>query len=445
MSLAKNKPVVIVGGGVSGLTLAYLLVQRDIPTVLIEKEKRPGGLARSFRYGDFVFDIGPHRFHSDLPVVSNLILDVLGARALTISRHSSVRFAGTSYPWPLQPSLALFRFPLRVSLGILRDLLTLYRISPAATFKDYIVNMYGRTLFELFFEGYSSKFLGVVPELTHLDWAKTGIDRSIIDKRLQISSLRQLLLAALLPSRHPPLRFLYPAGGCDQFTVELAARFQSKGGELICGSGVDGLELDRDGTIRAVRAGGRQWEASAVVWTGDLHTLLGLLGLPRPKLKYLSLVCYNLMLTDGAPFPFQWCYHGAPDIIFSRVSSPAGFDPALVPPGRRSLCVEVTAPDDKGAFLEPEKFLERVVFDATRERLLVTAQEVIDVRTERIPYAYPVYSLDYRDELDRVQRALATTANLYPFGRQGQFWYNNMDHCIEAALELADRLTAARV
>ena len=39
------------------------------------------------------------------------------------------------------------------------------------------------------FEGYSAKFLGIPPEETHSDWAKTGVDRAIIDSRLKIQSL----------------------------------------------------------------------------------------------------------------------------------------------------------------------------------------------------------------------------------------------------------------
>lgn len=53
---SKDGPVVIVGGGVSGLTVAWLLAEAGVETVVIEKEERLGGLARSFTYGDFTFD-----------------------------------------------------------------------------------------------------------------------------------------------------------------------------------------------------------------------------------------------------------------------------------------------------------------------------------------------------------------------------------------------------
>jgi len=440
--MATEKPVVIVGGGVSGLSVAYLLATHDVPTVLIEKEDRLGGLARSFRYGEFTFDIGPHRFHSERTDIVALIKNILDGHVHTIPRSSSVRFAGAFYPWPLHPSYTLLRFPPRIALSILRDLFVIYHGRSMNTFKDYIINLYGKTLYELFFEGYSAKFLGIVPELTHIDWAKTGIDRSIIDTRLKMHSLWQLMAGALLPSRRPPLQFLYPDGGCDRFITHLEQRYRALGGEVICGASVASIDEDARQTIRAIRTADREIEAAALVWTGDIHSLTDLLGLPRAKLKYLSLVCYNLMLTAGSEFPFQWCYHGAPDILFSRVAVPRNFDQSLTPAGHRSLCVEVTTPDDKGAYQEPEKYLDRVLTDAARENLLFTAQEVIDARAERVLHAYPIYSLDYRQELERLDQALASHTNLFRGGRLGLFWYNNMDQCIEAAYPLVDRILA---
>ena len=434
-----ERPVVIVGGGVSGLPLGERLARDGVPTVIVEKEDRLGGLARTFRYDGFAFDIGPHRFHSDAPAVSEFIRDALGDAARTIARRSSVSFGAQLFPWPLHPTTAFFRFPLRTMLAILRDLLTLYRRSPSETFRDYIVNMYGETLYRVFFEGYSSKFLGIPPELTHVDWAKTGIDRSIIDSRLRMRNLRELLAGMILPSRRPTLQFIYPTGGCDRFIDRLHERYRAAGGETLVGQAADRLETDGR-RIRAVHAGPRSWEPALVVWTGPLPLLAELVGAPRPELHYLSLVCYNLMLTAGRPFPFQWCYHGSPDILFSRASAPQGFDPAMAPAGRRSLCLEVTTDEEKNVYRHPEAYVERLLADAKRERLLLTDGEVLDVKIERIPWAYPIYSLDYRRHLSAVEQALSPLQNLVRAGRLGLFWYNNMDHCIAASLSLAERI-----
>ena len=61
--MARQQPVVIVGAGVTGLSLALMLQESGIPTVVIEKEDRAGGLARSFEYVDE--DLGEHFMCSD--------------------------------------------------------------------------------------------------------------------------------------------------------------------------------------------------------------------------------------------------------------------------------------------------------------------------------------------------------------------------------------------
>ncbi len=441
MTKDDTRPVVIVGAGISGLSLGLLLAQRGIRSVVLEKEDEPGGLARSFQYDGFTFDIGPHRFHTDVDEVDRFIRQVLAQDARSIGRESWVRFAGQFYPWPLHPSPELLRFPPGVALGALGDLFTLYHKKPALSFKDHIVNMYGETLYRHFFEGYSSKFLGIVPELTHPDWAQTGIDRAIIDKRLKMNNLWQLLSGMLTIRRNPETRFLYPAGGCQQFIDNLVANYEAAGGQVHCGKAITSMDLDDDG-VRIIRAGRKSFKPSLVVWTGTLHSLTRAAKLPTPDLEYLSLVCYNMMLSEGNHFAFQWCYHGAADVLFSRVSIPENFDPGNAPHGRRAMCVEVACREGDELYENPEKQLDRVVFDMKREGLLLADREVQEVRYERIPWAYPIYKFNYREKMAEVEQAVGGIDNLVLAGRLGRFWYNNMDHCIEASLELAADITA---
>ena len=436
----KEKPVVIVGGGITGLCLGVMLGRAGIPSVIIEKENRLGGLARSYKYGDFTFDIGPHRFHSDVDDVERFILEVLDKDYLSVPRDSLVRFKDHFYNWPIHPSYQLLKFPPKLALSIIWDLFSLYKKKPPETFKDQIINMYGQTMYHHFFEGYSSKFLTISPELTHPDWAKTGIDRAIIDNRLQIHTLWQLIRSALSSWSKTGFNFIYPKNGCETFILQMEQIYCELGGKVICGQQVDEMETNND-QIVSIRAGENSYEPSIVVWTGTVHSLMDKLHLPSPNLEYLALVCYNTMLTEGRRFSFQWSYHGATDIIFSRVSIPSNFDPANAPGDKRGMCVEVTCRTGDSIWNNPKKYLDRVVSDMIRERLIRIEQEVLDVQIERFPWAYPIYSLDYRENLKGVESSLSHMSNLIRGGRLGRFWYNNMDHCIEAGFRMAQDIT----
>lgn len=58
------------------------------------------------------------------------------------------------------------------------------------------------------------------------------------------------------------------------------------------------------------------------------------------------------------------------------------------------------------------------------------------MQCRKVRDAYPIHSLDYRKKLDVAQAELEGIKNLKLLRQTVQFWYNNMDHSIDAALDL---------
>jgi len=435
--------VLVVGAGVCGLTVAERLAARGVRVAVVEREAAPGGLARTFHYPEGSFDIGPHRFHTTDRAVLNYLDEVLGAEVRHIPRLSLVHFHKHFYRWPIHPTMHLLRLPWRMIVGVAFDLLfRLYRKKKPESFEDYILNMYGRTLYRTFFRDYTTKFLGLDPGRTHADWAMTGIDRAIIDERLKIHTLGELIKSVLIKSKEAEVQFRYPPGGVDRFAAKLIERIVAAGGRVHLGEPVTAAET-KDGRLTAIRTPGHVFEPEQVVWTASPAALLGMLGRTPPPLRLLDLVCYNVVTPARRGPDFQWCYFGSPALLFSRVSRPEDFDPSMMPAGRHGLCVEVTAPEQSPVWEKPEQFTDRVLQDLRSVGLLAADDPVSAIHIERIPEAYPIYSLGYDVAWREAQRALSEIAGLHPAGRTGTFWYNNMDHSIAMALRLADELTAS--
>ena len=70
------KPVAIIGGGITGLTAAFCLRQRDIPVRLFEAADRVGGVIQSVRRDGYLAEFGPNSILETSPVISDLVRDL---------------------------------------------------------------------------------------------------------------------------------------------------------------------------------------------------------------------------------------------------------------------------------------------------------------------------------------------------------------------------------
>ncbi len=71
MKSKKKTHVVILGAGISGLTVSYFLNKMQIKNTIIEKDRIPGGLLKSFKIKNFIFDNFIHISHAKNSAVKN--------------------------------------------------------------------------------------------------------------------------------------------------------------------------------------------------------------------------------------------------------------------------------------------------------------------------------------------------------------------------------------
>jgi oxygen-dependent protoporphyrinogen oxidase len=98
-------PVLVIGGGISGLACAYHLQQAGIPVRLLEAGSRPGGVIATREKDGFRFELGPQSFLSSEPLVA--LIDALGLKEQLL--HADPRapryifVGGRLVPAPLAP------------------------------------------------------------------------------------------------------------------------------------------------------------------------------------------------------------------------------------------------------------------------------------------------------------------------------------------------------
>src|SRR3954466_1919746 len=100
--------VFVIGAGPAGLTAAYCLTKEISSVVVIEKDPTyVGGISRTVRYKDFMFDIGGHRFFSKAKEVVDLWHEILPDDFIARPRLSRIFYGGKYYSYPLSAFEAL--------------------------------------------------------------------------------------------------------------------------------------------------------------------------------------------------------------------------------------------------------------------------------------------------------------------------------------------------
>jgi protoporphyrinogen oxidase len=434
LSDKKVGKVIIVGAGLAGLTAADVLSSSGIDVEIFEEQPYVGGLASTFYHDGFFSDAGPHRFHTSDANVMNYIKRTLHDEYYTVRRFSGVWMFHRYHDWPLTIR-SLLNLPLSIMLKAGADLFFRTRITDES-FRSHVINRYGRTLYQYFFHDYTKKFIKYEPQYIHADWAKGGMDRAIIDKRIKMNNLLDVARSMLFPA---PVKteFIYPkGGGIDVFSRRLSESVVARGGTIHLGTSVKAKRPGQDGKPQIV-ADGREIDADLVLWTAPLPELLSGLELPASDLNYLVTIFYHVICDCPPKLPYQWCYYGDLDTLFCRISINAHLSPEAAPKGKHIIAAEVTGMPRDGFVHNPQALEKRIVSDLKAVDAIPRAANILGVHVKVLEETYPIYKIDYKESLFRAFNSLDSFPSYIPLGRTGSFWYNNMDHSILQAMQQA--------
>jgi len=94
--------VAVIGGGITGLTAAFYLMQRGIPVTVYEASERVGGAIRSLRRDGYLAEFGPNTILETSPKITALVRDAgLEARRLDPDPKAGARYV-VRYQRPIE-------------------------------------------------------------------------------------------------------------------------------------------------------------------------------------------------------------------------------------------------------------------------------------------------------------------------------------------------------
>ena len=454
----KSFDFVILGGGVSGLGFAKRVSERGKSVLVLEKENVVGGLSRSIHYKGFYLDFCAHRFHTRNKA---LLDEVCSLPGLTMNRHikkSRIYMFGKWLKYPFEIQNLLRAMPIHQS--VLSGLSFLWNIilkrfrrrENLRSYKDWFVDIYGERLYKVMCEPYTSKIWHHDPGAISADWADQrfqGEDMSKLVKRilkkvltLDFSSYN-LEDESLAPDGGV---FYYPQRGIQEMSNALACAASDSGTRILTSARI--LRVDARSRFVFYEHGGAESVAryGRLVSTIPLHTYYHLQGRRDAQieqllsgLKYMDIIFVYLFLNVPHVSNDHWLYFPDKDIIFNRAVEFSNWSPDMCPPGKTSVCFDVTAfPNSPEWEMTDDELRERIIRDAVRIGY-IKKENVEDSLVVRVDHAYPYYDIDYKAKLDRIVRFLETEHE-HLLGRTGIFRYNNSDNSIEMGFELAEKI-----
>jgi protoporphyrinogen oxidase len=134
--------------------------------------------------------------------------------------------------------------------------------------------------------------------------------------------------------------------------------------------------------------------------------------------------------------PNHWIYIPGKR-IFGRVHEPKNWSSYMAPENKTGACVEIFCNKDDDIWKMGNT---EIAHQVIRTLPLLKEFEAEGHTVVRVEYAYPIYDINYRMNLEKLTVYLSSYKNLFLLGRVGTFKYINMDTCIKEGLKLGEFL-----
>ena len=500
-----TKVAVIAGAGPAGLTAAYeLLKQTDIKPIVCEKTAAIGGISQTVQYHGNRMDIGGHRFFSKSDRVMQWWQQVMPLQAqpskddillseteknfapqgpdpekedrtmLLRRRVSRIFFLRKFFDYPISMKKETF-----FNMGFVRMmragfgyLWACVHKLPETSLENFYINRFGRPLYEMFFEDYTTKVWGVHPSNLGADWGSQrvkGLSVIAVLKDMWRKNFGTKDTAEVETSLIE--QFIYPKYGPGQLWEIVAKEVERMGGEIRMQAVVSGIQIEK-GKVSGITITDAEGKQETIACDYFLSTmpikdlLPALKGIEVPtevakvaaELPYRDFITVGLLVnkmkiknetklrTYAQRVPDTWIYIQERDVKIGRLQIFNNWSPYLVKDyehtmwiGLEYFCTE----GDELWNMPSEQFIEMAKSELAKIDI-IDAADVLDACHVKIQKAYPAYYGSYY-QLDSVRKFLDTIPNLFCLGRNGQHRYNNMDHSMMTAFETVSAIKSGQI
>ena len=494
MNTEKSRTAIIIGAGPAGLTAAYrFLLDTDIKPVILEESEYIGGISRTAVVGGNRMDIGGHRFFSKndevnamwqelmplqgKPSIDDLTLGVEKPLSeggpdpetedrvmLLRNRISRIFFLRKFFDYPISLKPETFKNmgfanTMRAGFGYLGSCIVKKKED---SLENFYINRFGRPLYEMFFEDYTTKLWGRSPAQISADWGAQRVKGLSLSK-----AVWNVLSKPFRPKDKVETslieQYYYPKKGPGQLWETLADEIRRRGGEIIMNTRVERIRVENGRVSAVTAADGREFTGDYFMSTMPVKDLVAGMGEAAPAdvrriaagLPYRDFIPVGLLVnklklqnktkvrTLTGDVPDCWIYVQERDVKIGRLQLFNNWSPYMVADPKHTMWIGLEYFCNEGDELwsmSDEAFIDFAIGELVKIDV-IDRSDVIDSTRIRVKKAYPAY-FDTYSEFDTVKDYLSGIENLWCLGRNGQHRYNNMDHSMLTAMEAVRAIAA---
>ena len=422
--------IVILGAGISGVSLAYNLQKsKKIKEIyILEKEKIPGGLLRSFNYKGITYDVGPHIIFSKHKDILKKNVNLLGKNVHKIKRSNKIIYKNRYIKYPFENELS------KLPKDELKYCLNTFLNNPFENYEynnmlQFFLKTFGEGITKTYLEPYNQKIWKFDP---------TFLDTQMVE-RIPKPPRQDIINSAKgikTEGYKHQLYFHYPKeNGIQALFDSYFNRLDKQKNKILLNQKILSVKSNRNKKIVITSKG--KIECDKLISTIPLNELCKInYQTPNDILKKSKELKYNSIIISlvnvkgniaGKNFAFT-----VPDkeIIFHRISKLDFLGKKYSIKGSTSFLVEITFKQrDIISKMKNSKIINKIFKGMVKLNFCKKFSDINFYEIKKFKYAYVIYDLNHRSNVDNILNYFEKN-KIFNAGRFGSWEYLNSDQVI---------------
>ncbi|MCI7241056.1 MAG: FAD-dependent oxidoreductase [Bacilli bacterium] len=413
----------IIGGGISGLTLANYLKDNYL---IIEKENEVGGYCRTIKKGNYIWDYAGHFFHFKTDEFKEKFLNVIPKEDIIYQdKCTKILYKNDLIDYPFQTNI--HQLEKQEFIDCLYDLFNKEEKDKYDNFLDMLYGKFGKGIVEKFLKPYNEKLYAI--DLTELDVDAMGRFFPYADKEAIIKNMKSNSNNSYNNS------FLYPKNGAGSFIKVLSDNLAKD--KILLNTSVKSIDLTNK---KVVLSNDKVIEYDYLINTISLPNFIKL---TNENLNLADSLSYNKVLVFNLGFNKKsnlvnehWLYIPSKDCNYYRI----GFYDNILNQDKLSMYVEIGyGKNDIIDNKEIEKQLCLTLDNLKKQNIIDDTFKLEEYVSIVMDPAYVHINSKTDKEVKEYFKDLENK-NVYSIGRYGGWTYCSMEDCMLEAKKLVEKL-----